>query len=699
MQVPDGKEYCLEFWYHMFGAHIGSLHVQLAQYNLEGEMYKLSDFLFSKTGEISNTWQKSLVPLPSIPDKFKVFFMGTIGAGFQSDIAIDDVRLHRYGCEDAVTANPISIAPANGICQDNEFSCKSNKKCIKRWFICDKTADCEDGSDEDDEVCVGVADAQLDFAFDYTTTDEGLLRSIFETTGVTKLEMTFTGTTEDPFLKYGSATNTMPTIASTVAQTKPEEPTTPSVFEEVIRQHNADLLVQTTKNPFLIYEQTEVIGQGTSDTTEINDVRLNVDPKSTTERQKIQNQNSQFDNSDIGTTPDPLVYNGVTTEPYSIRANYDSYSTTAATYTNRPTQPQYSDESTGRDVSQSTQFTREFSTGTGTQMGTGSTRFESTQFSTNEFMGSSTNVDDGSMNTSTSERDQSSADPVSDENSNSRTTETGGRGVYKPPTEVKKLDGDLPDSAGAGTDNQDDDLTGSSTTKQNEFLDVDFQIPPTTQSNFEVEPYTQQYYDYTTGMINDDDDDNYSNDENIANPATEVTEGEASTNTNTEASTFGAGGGFNLLDMLGDTATDMLGEGEENKEVTTGSPKSKSTTVAADPNSRKGTTEANETNEGSDSNTSTTKSKTTNSNAETSTNNQKTNQNSATTDNNVNIRAGSSDTSTGTPTESPDSTRTAESDKITSAPSADEDGSGSSNLPVNNALCMILASFIMYLLG
>lgn len=214
-------------------------------------MYRLSPFLFDKSGNVSPNWQKSLVNLPGTKDKFKIFFMGTIGSGFMSDIAIDDVRIHDYTCESAVTAIPIQDEfPADpNTCADNEFTCVRDKRCIKKWYICDGIQDCTDGSDEDE---CGFSNAQanrtsLDFLpdFGYTTVDPAEIDRIFSSMMTTSMDGLIPGdfqnlATKDPF-QYD--------VGSTAASKITEGQNSPGSTKQGVVAQTAGIIDQDETTP------------------------------------------------------------------------------------------------------------------------------------------------------------------------------------------------------------------------------------------------------------------------------------------------------------------------------------------------------------------------------------------------------------------------------------------------------------------
>ena len=80
----------LSFWYHMYGADMGSLTVQVSTNN--GSTW--SGNQFSLSGDQGNSWQQATVNLSSwVGNTVQLRFQGTTGAGYRSDIALDDVQV------------------------------------------------------------------------------------------------------------------------------------------------------------------------------------------------------------------------------------------------------------------------------------------------------------------------------------------------------------------------------------------------------------------------------------------------------------------------------------------------------------------------------------------------------------------------------------------------------------------------------
>ncbi|XP_051727431.1 MAM and LDL-receptor class A domain-containing protein 1-like isoform X19 [Ctenopharyngodon idella] len=99
-QCADPQPQCLKFWYHMYGS---SWAMGLSVYVLEGNVAKE---VWKMTEDQGNMWHLAQVDLRS-DVKFKVIFEGRRGSSAQSDVAIDDISLHRGAC----SALPNQVAP------------------------------------------------------------------------------------------------------------------------------------------------------------------------------------------------------------------------------------------------------------------------------------------------------------------------------------------------------------------------------------------------------------------------------------------------------------------------------------------------------------------------------------------------------------------------------------------------------------
>jgi hypothetical protein len=92
-QIASTNIRCLSFWYHMYGAGMGSLQV-------ESSSSFGTNTLWSMSGNQGNAWRSARVDLPPSSAQFPatVSFLGTRGSSYQSDIAIDDVTVTNGQC-------------------------------------------------------------------------------------------------------------------------------------------------------------------------------------------------------------------------------------------------------------------------------------------------------------------------------------------------------------------------------------------------------------------------------------------------------------------------------------------------------------------------------------------------------------------------------------------------------------------------
>uniref|UniRef100_A0A8C2EF89 MAM domain-containing protein n=1 Tax=Cyprinus carpio TaxID=7962 RepID=A0A8C2EF89_CYPCA len=91
-ECAEPQPQCLQFWYHMYGSSwTMGMSVYLLQYgNVAKEVWR-------KREDQGNMWHLARVDLR--PDaKFQVIFEGRRGSSARSDVAIDDVSLHRGAC-------------------------------------------------------------------------------------------------------------------------------------------------------------------------------------------------------------------------------------------------------------------------------------------------------------------------------------------------------------------------------------------------------------------------------------------------------------------------------------------------------------------------------------------------------------------------------------------------------------------------
>ncbi|XP_022096406.1 MAM and LDL-receptor class A domain-containing protein 1-like [Acanthaster planci] len=88
----DGSNLCFSFWYHMFGSDMGTLEVLLREAGSSNDQA-----LWRKKQDQGNQWLQSFRNIGSSKD-FQIVLKGIRGGGYESDIAIDDVKMVTGQC-------------------------------------------------------------------------------------------------------------------------------------------------------------------------------------------------------------------------------------------------------------------------------------------------------------------------------------------------------------------------------------------------------------------------------------------------------------------------------------------------------------------------------------------------------------------------------------------------------------------------
>ncbi|KAK2572947.1 A disintegrin and metalloproteinase with thrombospondin motifs 2, partial [Acropora cervicornis] len=97
--VLKARRACIDFWYHMYGAHTGWLRVMLKR--------TIEQRLWYKLGNQKNEWHNARLYIFSyVP--YQIIFEGTRGRGFASDIALDDIKITSGRCPKK-QPNPVAV--------------------------------------------------------------------------------------------------------------------------------------------------------------------------------------------------------------------------------------------------------------------------------------------------------------------------------------------------------------------------------------------------------------------------------------------------------------------------------------------------------------------------------------------------------------------------------------------------------------
>ncbi|KAJ8010318.1 hypothetical protein DPEC_G00073800 [Dallia pectoralis] len=89
--VPVAQsDLCVSFWYHMFGSHIGTLHIKQRKETADGQ----ADFLlWTVSGHQGNRWREGRVLVPHSSKPYQVVIEGLVERKSWGDIAVDDVKI------------------------------------------------------------------------------------------------------------------------------------------------------------------------------------------------------------------------------------------------------------------------------------------------------------------------------------------------------------------------------------------------------------------------------------------------------------------------------------------------------------------------------------------------------------------------------------------------------------------------------
>ncbi|XP_023661755.1 neuropilin-1a isoform X1 [Paramormyrops kingsleyae] len=81
---------CISFWYHMFGSHIGTLHIKQRKESASGAADIL---LWTVSGHQGSRWREGRVLVPRSSQPYQVIIEGVVEKKSWGDIAVDDVKV------------------------------------------------------------------------------------------------------------------------------------------------------------------------------------------------------------------------------------------------------------------------------------------------------------------------------------------------------------------------------------------------------------------------------------------------------------------------------------------------------------------------------------------------------------------------------------------------------------------------------
>lgn len=95
LKLKENKR-CLTFWYHMYGSSMGTMNVYTEGTGVAKAVQ------WTRTGNQGSTWLEASIDIPRMPD-LKITIEAICGDSYQSDIAIDDVKLRPGLCSNQAT--------------------------------------------------------------------------------------------------------------------------------------------------------------------------------------------------------------------------------------------------------------------------------------------------------------------------------------------------------------------------------------------------------------------------------------------------------------------------------------------------------------------------------------------------------------------------------------------------------------------
>ncbi|XP_022315384.2 MAM and LDL-receptor class A domain-containing protein 1-like isoform X2 [Crassostrea virginica] len=90
--LPAGQEICLNFWYNLNGADIGSFDVMIKHSSVS------ETSIFHQAGNKGSRWYQAKITIPPQNSVYKVDFQPTRGASFKGDAALDDISITDGPC-------------------------------------------------------------------------------------------------------------------------------------------------------------------------------------------------------------------------------------------------------------------------------------------------------------------------------------------------------------------------------------------------------------------------------------------------------------------------------------------------------------------------------------------------------------------------------------------------------------------------
>uniref|UniRef100_A0A673ZYG6 Neuropilin n=1 Tax=Salmo trutta TaxID=8032 RepID=A0A673ZYG6_SALTR len=113
------SDLCVSFWYHMFGSHIGTLHIKQRKETVDG----MADILlWTVSGHQGNRWREGRVLVPHSSKPYQVVIEGLVERKSWGDIAVDDIKiLDNLNMADCKGESVVDITDFPEIVENNEI--------------------------------------------------------------------------------------------------------------------------------------------------------------------------------------------------------------------------------------------------------------------------------------------------------------------------------------------------------------------------------------------------------------------------------------------------------------------------------------------------------------------------------------------------------------------------------------------------
>ncbi|XP_060597143.1 MAM and LDL-receptor class A domain-containing protein 1-like [Ruditapes philippinarum] len=93
-KLPAGQDYCFQLATNMYGDTMGSIDVDIE----DATTSRANTLAHYATGDTIEQWRERSIYIPAQTNSFRILIKGMVGAGFASDAAIDDLRIHNGKC-------------------------------------------------------------------------------------------------------------------------------------------------------------------------------------------------------------------------------------------------------------------------------------------------------------------------------------------------------------------------------------------------------------------------------------------------------------------------------------------------------------------------------------------------------------------------------------------------------------------------